>query len=196
MGERIPCQERDVRIARLGLRDGLLGKVDSRDGAEPGELLTEPSHAATQIENPGTVKLERPKHVQHPLAALERPLIDGLPIPPIVPMPVPALPLLIDGRSAWLGDHALVWSELKCLSHSQPHSLALLPGLCGFGEVAIGPALRCGVNTCSGFFFFQAEDGIRDGRVTGVQTCALPISTGFSRRSEPRTRGVEPIPSR
>src|SRR6266487_2539474 len=27
-------------------------------------------------------------------------------------------------------------------------------------------------------FFFQAEDGIRDGRVTGVQTCALPISAG------------------
>src|SRR4051794_41880321 len=27
------------------------------------------------------------------------------------------------------------------------------------------------------FFFFQAEDGIRDGRVTGVQTCALPISS-------------------
>src|SRR5690348_17883087 len=26
------------------------------------------------------------------------------------------------------------------------------------------------------FFFFQAEDGIRDGRVTEVQTCALPIS--------------------
>src|SRR5690625_2606073 len=25
-------------------------------------------------------------------------------------------------------------------------------------------------------FFFQAEDGIRDGHVTGVQTCALPIS--------------------
>src|SRR5439155_11712454 len=24
-------------------------------------------------------------------------------------------------------------------------------------------------------FFFQAEDGIRDGHVTGVQTCALPI---------------------
>src|SRR3712207_8802542 len=27
-----------------------------------------------------------------------------------------------------------------------------------------------------GFFFFQAEDGIRDIGVTGVQTCALPIS--------------------
>src|SRR5207248_8773903 len=26
------------------------------------------------------------------------------------------------------------------------------------------------------FFFFQAEDGIRDRTVTGVQTCALPIS--------------------
>src|SRR5256886_9454090 len=29
------------------------------------------------------------------------------------------------------------------------------------------------------FFFFQAEDGIRDLTVTGVQTCALPISRPF-----------------
>src|SRR2546426_5378606 len=29
---------------------------------------------------------------------------------------------------------------------------------------------------CFFFFFFQAEDGIRDYKVTGVQTCALPIS--------------------
>src|SRR3712207_940732 len=29
------------------------------------------------------------------------------------------------------------------------------------------------------FFFFQAEDGIRDIGVTGVQTCALPISTAW-----------------
>ena len=29
------------------------------------------------------------------------------------------------------------------------------------------------------FFFFQAEDGIRDIGVTGVQTCALPISINF-----------------
>src|SRR5260370_27864980 len=29
------------------------------------------------------------------------------------------------------------------------------------------------------FFFFQAEDGIRDSSVTGVQTCALPISRGL-----------------
>src|SRR5215510_1843873 len=32
------------------------------------------------------------------------------------------------------------------------------------------------------FFFFQAEDGIRDGHVTGVQTCALPISPASDRR--------------
>src|SRR5439155_16914288 len=33
-------------------------------------------------------------------------------------------------------------------------------------------AVECSLH----FFFFQAEDGIRDGHVTGVQTCALPIS--------------------
>src|SRR2546430_102967 len=44
------------------------------------------------------------------------------------------------------------------------------------------------------FFFFQAEDGIRDLTVTGVQTCALPISAallplaGERPRAEPRDR--------
>src|SRR5689334_24373480 len=37
------------------------------------------------------------------------------------------------------------------------------------------------------FFFFQAEDGIRDGTVTGVQTCALPIWPGRGSRL-PRPR--------
>src|SRR2546427_6003695 len=32
---------------------------------------------------------------------------------------------------------------------------------------------------CTLFFFFQAEDGIRDLTVTGVQTCALPIYSGM-----------------
>src|SRR5690349_24752605 len=36
------------------------------------------------------------------------------------------------------------------------------------------------------FFFFQAEDGIRDLYVTGVQTCALPISLAFSRDGQHR----------
>src|SRR5690606_39970497 len=39
--------------------------------------------------------------------------------------------------------------------------------------------LRC-VLSCSLFFFFQAEDGIRDFHVTGVQTCALPISASLT----------------
>src|SRR5207248_6111070 len=34
---------------------------------------------------------------------------------------------------------------------------------------------------CVFFFFFQAEDGIRDRTVTGVQTCALPICQSFVR---------------
>src|SRR5689334_24123619 len=50
------------------------------------------------------------------------------------------------------------------------------------------------------FFFFQAEDGIRDGTVTGVQTCALPISSfpvgrrpgGAPRRPASRARLATP----
>src|SRR5258708_9254321 len=37
------------------------------------------------------------------------------------------------------------------------------------------------VELCILFFFFQAEDGIRDDLVTGVQTCALPIWSENSR---------------
>src|SRR5207245_7873159 len=36
------------------------------------------------------------------------------------------------------------------------------------------------------FFFFQAEDGIRDATVTGVQTCALPICTSTPAGAHPR----------
>src|SRR5699024_11595309 len=45
------------------------------------------------------------------------------------------------------------------------------------------------------FFFFQAEDGIRDRNVTGVQTCALPISVSFSGTPlpAPARRGAEEI---
>src|SRR5947208_12475689 len=40
-------------------------------------------------------------------------------------------------------------------------------------------------------FFFQAEDGIRDDLVTGVQTCALPISrTAVAAGTAPAQRGV------
>src|SRR5688500_20223230 len=38
------------------------------------------------------------------------------------------------------------------------------------------------------FFFFQAEDGIRDYKVTGVQTCALPIFRRFKTGTTPRVK--------
>src|SRR5947208_15365396 len=38
-----------------------------------------------------------------------------------------------------------------------------------------------------GVFFFQAEDGIRDDLVTGVQTCALPIYWRWRRWAEPES---------
>src|SRR5216683_6901406 len=40
------------------------------------------------------------------------------------------------------------------------------------------------------FFFFQAEDGIRDLIVTGVQTCALPIFEGTDRLTVQRLAGI------
>src|SRR5690625_7561622 len=43
-------------------------------------------------------------------------------------------------------------------------------------------------------FFFQAEDGIRDGHVTGVQTCALPISSTPSARSAVLTSAMLSVP--
>src|SRR2546430_12842220 len=44
------------------------------------------------------------------------------------------------------------------------------------------------------FFFFQAEDGIRDLTVTGVQTCALPISCERAVRLRRAGRGGERDP--
>src|SRR5256885_4964205 len=45
-------------------------------------------------------------------------------------------------------------------------------GIAPIGCLTTMPCTRCFI------FFFQAEDGIRDYKVTGVQTCALPISVG------------------
>src|SRR2546430_12217625 len=57
-------------------------------------------------------------------------------------------------------------------------------------------SLRNDEITAVWFFFFQAEDGIRDLTVTGVQTCALPIlmscSVRFGARSVSVRNGVAP----
>src|SRR5205807_5687806 len=51
-------------------------------------------------------------------------------------------------------------------------------------------AARTGVKlTRCWFFFFQAEDGIRDYKVTGVQTCALPICDEGEERRPATGRG-------
>src|SRR5256885_7158248 len=58
----------------------------------------------------------------------------------------------------------------------------LLDGVRQYALKEFGPMVMTvfdswGIQSCEdiGFFFFQAEDGIRDYKVTGVQTCALPI---------------------
>src|SRR6266849_830759 len=53
------------------------------------------------------------------------------------------------------------------------------------------PRTDSGITTRRNVFFFQAEDGIRDPLVTGVQTCDLPISGLLQRYGSargPRTR--------
>src|SRR5260370_14994931 len=42
-------------------------------------------------------------------------------------------------------------------------------------------------------FFFQAEDGIRDSSVTGVQTCALPISAADELALDVELRDRRPV---
>src|SRR5256885_11421181 len=63
---------------------------------------------------------------------------------------------------------------------------------------------ECGVVCELVCFFFQAEDGIRDYKVTGVQTCALPISVrqgstgagaGTGTEVMAWSAGVQPWPS-
>src|SRR5258708_25236703 len=58
------------------------------------------------------------------------------------------------------------WSTNRCVPIRNP-------GLGGSGEVRRQAEQRSPPDC----FFFQAEDGIRDDLVTGVQTCALPIFT-------------------
>src|ERR1039457_7535648 len=50
----------------------------------------------------------------------------------------------------------------------------------------------CGCSTCyCVFFFFKAEDAIRDYKVTGVQTCALPIYAGHEQLQQAEGEEVE-----
>src|SRR2546430_955033 len=76
--------------------------------------------------------------------------------------------LLINRRSLLLALR-LLW-KARILPRS-----SRFPGLCAKGLRKLRRVVRILRMSTSGFFFFQAEDGIRDLTVTGVQTCALPI---------------------
>src|SRR2546425_9587532 len=64
---------------------------------------------------------------------------------------------------------------VRCTSHWGPATAFL-------GWAASSRSCNSSSRFC--FFFFQAEDGIRDKLVTGVQTCALPISASTTGRAE------------
>src|SRR3712207_7048056 len=65
--------------------------------------------------------------------------------------------------------------RLSCCMLSE--SLVRVFGVgCGEEDTVIPAEDRGGGSDVCSFVFFQAEDGIRDIGVTGVQTCALPIS--------------------
>src|SRR5690554_2854698 len=61
-------------------------------------------------------------------------------------------------------------TAVRAIGSSQPDPYSAIAG----GIAALYGPLHGGANEAV-LFFFQAEDGIRDADVTGVQTCALPI---------------------
>src|SRR2546430_10003750 len=64
-------------------------------------------------------------------------------------------------------------------SHDMYHCVYRIGKIGSLISISITTALAC--MSYEYFFFFQAEDGIRDLTVTGVQTCALPISLRSAR---------------
>src|SRR5256885_12363465 len=61
-----------------------------------------------------------------------------------------------------------------------------------FGLLATRPLMKArSSRVCEMSFFFQAEDGIRDYKVTGVQTCALPICRDHAPEHVGRPAGRE-----
>src|SRR5437016_6097655 len=63
-----------------------------------------------------------------------------------------------------------------CSGVKQEHTLEPCTSTWPYDSSIQSYAICCDIMLLCFFFFFQAEDGIRDWSVTGVQTCALPIS--------------------
>src|SRR5438132_9534940 len=83
-----------------------------------------------------------------------------------VPIPDEAVPSFVSGAMD-KGGNGLLEGTLQAGTSAVSDKLLDLVGLGGKSAADKGKD-----------FFFQAEDGIRDHCVTGVQTCALPISRG------------------
>src|SRR6516164_10258606 len=66
---------------------------------------------------------------------------------------------------------------IRLYEHQQP---IVVEENSGIEKLSPQPQHLFGGPTMVRFFFFQAEHGIRDGTVTGVQTCALPIWAAMS----------------
>src|SRR5258708_10500427 len=75
------------------------------------------------------------------------------------------------------------WYRWRCVGQG------LIAGVCSVKQILASP-IAVWLEFAFFFFFFQAEDGIRDDLVTGVQTCALPISFPLNSARQ-RRRDVE-----
>src|SRR5205085_1546382 len=100
-----------------------------------------------------------------------------------VPNPDEAVPSFVSGAMAKAGN-GLLEGTLQAGTSAVSDKLLDLVGLGGKSAADKGKDTRDYLAAAfpelnawerAGFFFFQAEDGIRDLTVTGVQTCALPI---------------------
>src|SRR2546428_7992880 len=88
----------------------------------------------------------------------------------------------------------MLWHELGCSYDVSVVGVAVGVRSDGAGGAGLHPACVSDVDAAgvwAFFFFFQAEDGIRDLIVTGVQTCASDLS-GIIWRTARRTAGSPP----
>src|SRR5260370_1061837 len=90
-----------------------------------------------------------------------------------------------------------VYAQNEMLAYQQKESTARVASIMECTHLStrqqVSEFMRQLLTLAQTVFFFQAEDGIRDSSVTGVQTCALPICGGYSgRRSRSRPLGSIP----